>query len=41
MTNKISYNNFPDKNEFVKLYEQKSQEDLAEYYGYNKKRISK
>jgi len=41
MTNVIKYNHYPNKDEFISLYEKKSQQELAEYYGCNKLRIRK
>lgn len=41
MTNKIKYNDYPNKEEFCKLYESLSQQKLAEFYGCNKLRIRK
>jgi hypothetical protein len=41
MTNKINYNNYPDKNEFVELYSSHTQQQLAKHYGCNKARIRK
>lgn len=41
MTNKIKYNQYPDKEEFSKLYETLSQQELGNYYGCNKLRVRK
>ena len=41
MTNKIKYNEYPNKEEFCKLYESLTQQNLAEFYGCNKLRIRK
>jgi hypothetical protein len=41
MTNLVNYNQYPDQEEFVKLYQNKTQQELANYYGCNKLRIRK
>lgn len=41
MTNKIDYNQYPDRNEFLELYGHMSQEKLSKHYGCNKLRIRK
>lgn len=41
MTNKIGYNQYPDKDEFESLYVTKSQQELSQIYECNKSRINK
>jgi transposase-like protein len=41
MTNKIGYNQYPNLEEFKQLYMNMSQEQLANYYQCNKKRVNK
>ena len=41
MTNKIHYNTYPNRDEFVELYSSHTQQQLATHYGCNKARIRK